>query len=74
MTAKPHVIDAQISPEGRLEVLSRAEVSKLRDSSQGGLYNVFRNCALAVLNCGSGIDPYRDDRRPPMKLPSEMAR
>ena len=29
-------IDAQISPEGRLDILSKAEVSKLFDTSQGG--------------------------------------
>lgn len=51
-----HVVDTLISPEGRLEVLSKAEVAKLLDTSQGGLYQVFRNCALAVLNCGSSID------------------
>jgi predicted Rossmann-fold nucleotide-binding protein len=45
-----------ISPEGRLEVLSKAEVAKLLDTSQSGLYQSFRNCALAVLNCGSSID------------------
>jgi predicted Rossmann-fold nucleotide-binding protein len=50
------VVDTLISPEGRLEVLSKAEVVKLLDTSQGGLYQVFRNCALAVLNCGSSID------------------
>ncbi|MET0267184.1 MAG: pyrimidine/purine nucleosidase domain-containing protein, partial [Duganella sp.] len=50
------VIDTLISPEGQLEVLSKAEVNKLLDTGQGGLYNVFRNCALAVLNCGSTID------------------
>ena len=53
---KHDVIDAKISPDGRLEVLSRQEVSKLLDSSQGGLYQTFRNCALAVLNCGSAMD------------------
>jgi pyrimidine/purine-5'-nucleotide nucleosidase len=53
---KYDVIDAQISPDGRLDVLSRQEVSKLLDSSQGGLYQIFRNCALAVLNCGSEMD------------------
>ena len=53
---KHEVIDAQISPDGRLEVLSKQEVSKLLDSSQGGLYQTFRNCALAVLNCGSAMD------------------
>jgi len=50
------VIDTQISPEGRLEVLSKAEVNKLRDNSQGGLYRIFRNCSLAVLNCGNALD------------------
>lgn len=50
------VIDSQIAPEGRMEVLSKAEVSKLLDNSHGGLYQVFRSCALAVLNCGSGLD------------------
>jgi predicted Rossmann-fold nucleotide-binding protein len=50
------VVDTLISPEGQMEVLSKAEVNKLLDTSQGGLYNIFRNCALAVLNCGSTID------------------
>jgi predicted Rossmann-fold nucleotide-binding protein len=50
------VVDTLISPEGRLEILSKAEVAKLLDTSQGGLYQVFRSCALAVLNCGSSID------------------
>jgi pyrimidine/purine-5'-nucleotide nucleosidase len=53
---KHDVIDTQISPDGRLEVLSRQEVGRLLDSSQGGLYQTFRNCALAVLNCGSAMD------------------
>jgi predicted Rossmann-fold nucleotide-binding protein len=54
---KYEVMDAVISPEeGRLDILSKAEVSKLLDTSQGGLYRVFRNCALAVLNCGSSMD------------------
>jgi len=50
------VIDTQISPEGRLDVLSKSEVNKLRDNSQGGLYTIFRNCSLAVLNCGNDLD------------------
>jgi predicted Rossmann-fold nucleotide-binding protein len=54
---KFEVMDAVISPEeGRLDILSKAEVTKLLDTSQGGLYRVFRNCALAVLNCGSSMD------------------
>jgi len=50
------VIDARISPSGHLEVLSKVEVNKLLDKSQGGLYKLFRNCALAVLNSGNFLD------------------
>jgi len=53
---KHDVIDARITPEGRLDVLSKIEVSKLLDTSKGGLYKIFRNCSLAVLNCGSALD------------------
>jgi predicted Rossmann-fold nucleotide-binding protein len=50
------VVDARISPSGGMEVLSKAEVNKLLDTSQGGLYRLFRNCSLAVLNSGSQLD------------------
>ena len=53
---KHAVVDAQITPQGRLDVLSKAEINKLFDKSQGGLYTIFRNCSLAVLNCGSAMD------------------
>ena len=53
---KYETVDALISPEGQLDVLSKAEVARLLDTSQGGLYNIFRNCSLAVLNCGSALD------------------
>ena len=53
---KYDVIDARISPAGGMEVLSKAEVNKLLDTSQGGLYKLFRNCSLAVLNSGSQLD------------------
>ena len=49
-------VDTQISPEGFLEVLSKAEVTKLLDRSRSGMYQLFRNCSLAVLNCGSDMD------------------
>ncbi len=49
-------IDAQISPEGRLNVLSKVEVNRLLDTSQGGLYKLFRNCSLAVLSSGNHLD------------------
>ena len=51
-----HTIDTRISPEVHLAVLSRTEVNKLLDTSQGGLYQLLRNCALAVLNCGCDSD------------------
>jgi predicted Rossmann-fold nucleotide-binding protein len=53
---KHEVVDARVSPEGRLRVLSKAEIHKLLDRSAGGLYPVFRNSALAVLNSGSFLD------------------
>lgn len=54
------VVDSRITPEGQLEVLSQMEVAKLRDTSQGGLYHIFRNCSLAVLNCGGDLDDGRE--------------
>jgi pyrimidine/purine-5'-nucleotide nucleosidase len=53
---KYDTIDAQISPEGRLNVLSKVEVNRLLDNSQGGLYKLFRNCSLAVLSTGNYLD------------------
>ena len=50
------VLDTQISPEGRLDVLSKAEVNKLLDTSHGGLYSIFRHRTLAVLNSGNALD------------------
>lgn len=50
------VIDSLVSPEGKLEILSRQEIAKLLDNSQTGLHQVFRSCALAVLSSGSFID------------------
>jgi len=49
----------RISPEGHLDVLSQDEVNKLLDTSQGGLYHLFRKCSLAVLSCGSDTDDVR---------------
>ncbi|MGR9115720.1 MAG: nucleotide 5'-monophosphate nucleosidase PpnN [Gammaproteobacteria bacterium] len=50
------VVDARLSPEGHLAVLSKAEVNNLLDTSQGGLYRLLHCCALAVLNCGNYMD------------------
>ena len=48
--------NASIRPRGRLELLSRLEVERLLDTSQRGLHSVFRNCTLAVLSSGNGLD------------------
>lgn len=53
---KYKVIDAVISPRGQLETLSQFEVGHILNTSQGELARIFRNCSLAVLNCGSALD------------------
>lgn len=53
-------INALVSPEGSLEILSNHEVSRLKDRSEGGLYRLFRQCALAVLNTGAETDDCKD--------------
>ncbi|MDP9065926.1 MAG: nucleotide 5'-monophosphate nucleosidase PpnN [Pseudomonadota bacterium] len=53
------LVDARVGPKGSLENLSQQEIAKLLDSSQGGLYPLFRKCALAVLNSGSDLDDAR---------------
>ena len=45
-------MDARITPEGSLEILSQDEVAQLRDTGEGGLYELWRKCCLAVLNSG----------------------
>lgn len=52
-------VNVKISPRGQLEVLSQREVSSLLDSSQTGLYSLYRNCSLAVLNSGAEVDDTR---------------
>jgi predicted Rossmann-fold nucleotide-binding protein len=52
----PDFVDARIGPRGSLENLSQTEIEKLLDSRAGGLYQLFRKCALAVLNSGSETD------------------
>jgi predicted Rossmann-fold nucleotide-binding protein len=50
------VIDANISPRGRLDILSKSEIAKLLDTSHSGLYDTLRKCCLAVLNSGGFLD------------------
>jgi len=53
---KYDVIDAVLSPKGQLETLSQFEVKLILDTSKGEPAQIFRNCSLAVLNCGSPLD------------------
>jgi hypothetical protein len=52
-------MDTLIAPEGSLEILSRAEANRLRDAGEGGLYELWRQCSLAVLNSGASDDDVR---------------
>lgn len=49
-------VSARIVPDAGMEVLSRAEVARLRDASTGGVHELFRLCALAVMNSGNDTD------------------
>jgi predicted Rossmann-fold nucleotide-binding protein len=52
-------MDVVIAPEGSLEILSRVETGQLRDAGEGGLYELWRQCSLAVLNSGASDDDVR---------------
>jgi pyrimidine/purine-5'-nucleotide nucleosidase len=52
-------VNACIYPRGGLDVLSREEVMRLRDASAGGMHELLRRCALAVLTSGSTTDDPR---------------
>ncbi|CEE43777.1 Conserved hypothetical protein, putative lysine decarboxylase [Xanthomonas citri pv. citri] len=56
------VVDARIYPRGGLDVLSKAEVARLRDASSGGMHELLRRYALAVLTSGSASDDPRAAR------------
>lgn len=49
-------IDAAVSPRGTLEMLSQWEIDRLRNVRDSALYELFRRCALAVLNCDDTTD------------------
>ena len=61
-TPKLPTVDASIFPRGGLDVLSREEVARLRDASTGGMHELLRRCALAVLTTGSTSDDPRAAR------------
>ncbi|WP_415903265.1 nucleotide 5'-monophosphate nucleosidase PpnN [Neptuniibacter sp. QD29_5] len=49
-------VTTSITPLESLNSLSPYEVDQLQDASQGGLFRLFRQCSLAVLNSGSELD------------------
>lgn len=51
-----NTLDARITPLDGLDMLSRHEVAQLRDATRGGLHELLRRCALAVLASGSRSD------------------
>lgn len=56
----PKCVDAEVWPEGSLEVLSQLEVDLLKNSGTGGLYPLLRRCLLAVLNSGNKTDDAKE--------------
>ena len=55
-TSTPNTINATVSPRGSLEILSQLEVERLKQVGENGLYTLFRQCALAILNTGTEND------------------
>jgi len=53
-------VDAEVWPEGSLEVLSQVEVEQLRNEGEHGLYGLLHRCILAVLNSGGRTDDARE--------------
>ncbi|WP_253658724.1 MULTISPECIES: nucleotide 5'-monophosphate nucleosidase PpnN [unclassified Vibrio] len=45
-----------ISPAGSMDLLSQLEVERLKNTASSELYQLYRNCTLAVLNSGSHTD------------------
>ena len=48
----------QLNPVGWMSQLSQIEVARLQDTTNSALYDMFRNCCLAVLNSGVDEDDY----------------
>jgi predicted Rossmann-fold nucleotide-binding protein len=46
----------QINPVGNMNLLSQAEIEQLQQSATSKIYQLYRNCSLAVLNAGSHTD------------------
>jgi len=46
----------QINPVGNMNLLSQIEIDQLQESASSHLYQLYRNCSLAVLKAGSHTD------------------
>jgi len=46
----------QLNPVGNMNLLSQTEVDQLQQNVSSELYQLYRNCSLAVLNAGSNTD------------------
>ncbi len=60
MSDSPTSVNAEVWPEGSLEVLSQFEVDLLKGSGAGGLYPLLRRCLLAVLTSGKQSDDAKE--------------
>lgn len=49
-----------VNPVGSMELLSQLEVDSLQHAAAGDIYQLYRNCSLAVLNSGSKTDSSRE--------------
>lgn len=49
----------RINPKGSMEQLSHLEMQLLAKNTRGNLYQIYRNCSLAVLNSGVHTDDSR---------------
>ena len=54
--ANEQKVSTSIIPTNRMQILSRREIEQLYDANYSSLFKTFRQCALAVLNCGSDED------------------
>ena len=53
MNNESPTLNVQILPRASLDILSREEITRLGDATQGGLHELLRRCALAVLTTGT---------------------
>jgi len=51
-----NIVNTVLTPDAHLGLLSKAEVDKILDTSSTAMRDIFRSCALAVLNCDADID------------------